>query len=89
MSWIDFVRYAGALLFVLGLVGLAGLATRRFQLSAFIKRESTRRLAIVESVLIAPRQRLLLVRRDGVEHLVLSTADGAVIVESGISREAP
>ena len=86
MALIDFARYFGALILVLGLVGAAGIAARRF--GGIVKTSASRRLAIVESILIAPRQRLLLVRHDGVEHLVLSSPDGASIVESRMAPAA-
>ena len=79
----DFARYLGALVLVLGLIGAAGLAARRFGLGGLVKPQSSRRLAVVETLMIAPRQRLLIVRRDGVEHLVLSGPDGTSVIESG------
>jgi flagellar protein FliO/FliZ len=87
MDLIDFSRYIGALLLVLGLVGGAGLAARRFGLGGLIRPVQARRLAIVESLMIAPRQRLLIIRRDDVEHLVLSGPDGSSIIESGIAAQ--
>jgi flagellar protein FliO/FliZ len=89
MDVMDFARYLGALVLVLGLVGAAGLAARRFGLAGLVKPQATRRLAIVESLMIGPRQRLLIVRRDGVEHLVLSGPDGSSVLESGIPAAAP
>lgn len=84
MDLMDFARYLGALLLVLGLVGAAGLAARRFGLSGLVKPAATRRLAVVETLMIGPRQRLLIIRRDGVEHLVLSGPDGTNVIEAGI-----
>ncbi|MBV9541017.1 MAG: FliO/MopB family protein [Alphaproteobacteria bacterium] len=84
MDVMDFARYIGALVLVLGLVGAAGLAARRFGLGSLVKPVSTRRLAVVEMLSIAPRQRLLIVRRDGVEHLILSGPEGTSVIESGI-----
>ena len=81
----DFARYLGALLLVLGLVGAAALAARRFGLGSLVKPSSTRRLAVVETLAIGPRQRLLIVRRDGVEHLILSGPEGTSVIEAGIS----
>ena len=34
--------------------------------------------------MIGPRQRLFIVRRDNVEHLVLSGPEGASVIENGI-----
>jgi flagellar protein FliO/FliZ len=84
MDLIDFARYVGALLLVLGLVGAAGFVARRFGLGSLVRPTASRRLAIVETLLIGPRQRLLIVRRDGVEHLVLSGPEGTSVVEAGI-----
>ena len=35
--------------------------------------------------MIGPRQRLYLLRRDGVEHLVIAGPEGMSVVESGIA----
>ncbi|MEI9990058.1 MAG: flagellar biosynthetic protein FliO [Rhizomicrobium sp.] len=88
MELMDFARYIGALLLVLGLVGAAGLAARRFGLGSLVKPAATRRLAVVETLTIGPRQRLLIVRRDNVEHVVLSGPDGTSVIESGIPAQA-
>jgi len=87
MDLMDFARYLGALLLVLGLVGGAGLAARRFGLSGLVKPSATRRLAVVETLTLGPRQRLLIIRRDGVEHLVMSGPEGTTVLESGIPAQ--
>jgi flagellar protein FliO/FliZ len=88
MDLMDFARYIGALLLVLGLVGGAGFAARRFGLGSLVKPVATRRLQIVETLGIAPRQRLLIVRRDNVEHLILSGPEGTSVIESNIPATA-
>jgi len=87
MDMLDFARYIGALLLVLGLVGAAGLAARRFGLGSFVKPVSARRLAVVETLMIGPRQRLFIVRRDNVEHVVLCGPEGTSVIESGIPAQ--
>jgi flagellar protein FliO/FliZ len=84
MDVMEFARYIGALLLVLGLVGAAGLAARRFGLGSLVKPIASRRLAVVETLMIGPRQRLLIIRRDGVEHLVMSGPEGTRVIEAGI-----
>jgi flagellar protein FliO/FliZ len=84
MDMLDFARYIGALLLVLGLVGAAGLAARRFGLGSLVKPIATRRLAVVETLMIGPRQRLLIVRRDNVEHVVLCGPEGTSVIEAAI-----
>jgi flagellar protein FliO/FliZ len=44
-----------------------------------------RRLAVVETLMLGPKQRLLIIRRDTVEHLVLSGPDGATVIENNIT----
>jgi flagellar protein FliO/FliZ len=84
MGLLDFFRYFGALAMVLALVGLAGLGARRFGVPGVMKGQSLRRLQVVETLMIAPRQRVFIIRRDNVEHLVLSSPEGASVLESGI-----
>lgn len=87
MDVMDFARYFGALLLVLGLIGGAGLTARKFGLGSFVKPVTARRLQIVETLGIAPRQRLLIVRRDNVEHLIMSGPDGTSVIESNIPAQ--
>lgn len=91
MDVLDFFRYFAALLLVLGLLGAAGLATRKFGVPGLAKPVSQRRLHIVETLMLSPRQRLAIIRRDNVEHLVLIGQNGASVIEGGITPpvEAP
>ncbi|MBU6445323.1 MAG: flagellar biosynthetic protein FliO [Alphaproteobacteria bacterium] len=89
MDAIDIARYFGALTLVLALIGLAWLAARRFGLPGVVGPSGTRRLSMVETLMVGPKHRLCLLRRDGVEHLVLIGPDGATTVESGIAPPPP
>ena len=89
MDLIDIARYFGALLLVLALVGFAGLGARKWGVPGIAKPNDTRRLAIVEQLMIGPRQRLYLLRRDGVEHLVIAGPEGMSVVETGIQPPPP
>lgn len=89
MDLIDIARYFGALLLVLALVGFAGLAARRFGVPGVSKSNATRRLTVVETLMIGPKQRLYLIRRDDVEHLIVIGADGTHVVETGIAPRSP
>lgn len=89
MDIVDFARYFAALLLVLGLIGAAGLATRKFGVPGLAKPAMQRRLQIVETLMLSPRQRLAIVRRDGVEHLILISQGGASVIEGGITPPAP
>lgn len=88
MELIDFARYIGALLLVLGLLGCAWLATRRYGLPGIVQARSERRLAVTETLTIGPRHKLLIIKRDGTEHLVLMGPQGGVVIEAGIAAQA-
>jgi flagellar protein FliO/FliZ len=88
MEFLETLRYFGALLLVLAMVGGAGLAARRFGVPGITRAAADKRLTIVETLMVGPRQRLFIVRRDNVEHLVLSGPDGASVIEAGITGPA-
>ena len=70
----DFARAIFALILTLGLVGLGAVALRRFgpdALARFGKPRATRRLTIVESLVLDPARRLVIVACDGEEKLLL------------------
>jgi flagellar biogenesis protein FliO len=81
---IEIFRYIGALFLVLALIGGAGLAARRWGVPGVTKAVDQKRLAVVETLMIGPRQRLFIVRRDDVEHLLFSGPDGVCLVENNI-----
>ncbi len=86
MAWADYLRYVLALVAVLALIALAAWAVRRFGLAGAgtVTRPGRRRLAVVEVLPIDAKHRLVLVRRDQVEHLVLLGGAYESIVETGI-----
>jgi flagellar protein FliO/FliZ len=74
MDFADFARAIFALALTLGLVGLAAVALRKFgpdALARFGAVKKDRRLAIVESLVLDPARRLVLVSCDGKETLIL------------------
>jgi flagellar protein FliO/FliZ len=86
----DYLTAVLALAFVLGLVALLGWVVRRLGLipgaAAFKKRG--KRLEIVEMTALDVRRKLVLVRRDNVEHLILLGLQRDVVVETGITPPA-
>ena len=89
MDMTDAVRYFGALALVLALVGAAGLAIRRFGLPGIAG--GTRRLAIVESLMLGKNHRVCILRCDGVEHVVVTAPQGATVIatKSAASERIP
>jgi flagellar protein FliO/FliZ len=82
-----YFRFILALIAVLALIGGIAWLLRR---SGFAPNGGnfgagrTRRLNVVESLNIDGKRRLLLIRRDGVEHLVLLGATTDLVIEPGI-----
>lgn len=80
-----YLRFFFALVFVLALIALLAWLARRFGFAGALARpRSARRLSVVESLSLDARHRLVLVRRDAIEHLVLLGAAGDRLIESAI-----
>jgi flagellar protein FliO/FliZ len=81
------LRFVLALALVLALIAATGWIGRRYmgsgRIAAFAGKR--RRLTLLETLQLDGRTRLLLVRRDAAEHLIMVGATGAVVVESGIA----
>lgn len=72
MADIELTRFALALVFVLGLIGLGGWLVRRLKFGgAFMVPSDRRRLRLVEALVLDPRHKLMLIRHDEDEHLVI------------------
>jgi flagellar protein FliO/FliZ len=85
------VRFFLAFLIVLGLIGAAAWAVRRFgsaRLGGAVRGRQPR-LGVIEYATVDARRRLLLVRRDNIEHLVMIGGPTDVVVEANIVRAVP
>jgi flagellar protein FliO/FliZ len=70
----EIVRVVAALAVTLGLIGLAVAAYRRYgpeTLSRFQSSRADRRLKVIETLVLDPARRLVLVRFDAEERLIL------------------
>lgn len=85
---IEYLKYVFALLAVVGLIiAMPALARRFVNLQNFSRSAgSHRRLALVETISLDARRKLTLVRRDGVEHLLLLGPNSETVLETGINR---
>ncbi|HSK38433.1 MAG TPA: flagellar biosynthetic protein FliO [Arenibaculum sp.] len=84
-----YVQFGLALVFVLALIGLLGLMLRRLGYGGpALSRGRQRRLSVVEVAAVDAKRRLVLVRRDDVEHLLLLGTGDDIVVERGIGRPA-
>src|SRR5262249_37818033 len=85
------VRFFVAFLIVLGLIGAIAWAVRRFgsgRLGASTRGRQPR-LAVIDYASVDGRRRLILVRRDNVEHLLMIGGPSDIVVEPNIVRATP
>ncbi len=82
-----YIRFIGALVFVLALIGLLTWLVRHFGLGGRIgsRNRGKSRIGVVELASVDAKRRLVLVRRDDQEHLILLGASSELLVESGFA----
>ena len=87
MIELDYSRFVLALIIVVGLIGLFAFVLRRVGFGNIRTSSGSgqqRRLTIQEVASIDARRKLILVRRDDTEHLVLLGLSQDLLIESGI-----
>jgi flagellar protein FliO/FliZ len=85
------VRFFFAFVIVLALIGGTAFLVRRFggeRLGASSTRGRQPRLAVIDAAAVDGRRRLILIRRDNVEHLLMIGGPSDVVVEANIVRAA-
>lgn len=91
MDMAAYLRFVAALIVVLGLIMAAAWAMRRygFQMGRSLAGtgRGARRLSVVETLGLDPKRRLMLVRCDGREHLLLLGPGGDLVID-GAERAA-
>ncbi len=85
MDVIDIARYFGALVLVLGLLGLAWVAARKYGLPGIVHASGAKRLAVIETLMLDARHKAYLIRRDDAEHLIVIGPSGATAIETGVA----
>jgi len=84
-----YLKLMGALVLVLALFAIAAWAAKRYLPGAGrVGARPGRRLSVIEVVILDTRRRLVLVRRDDVEHLILLGTTSETVVERGIGLPA-
>ena len=81
-----------AFIAVLALIGVAAWLVRRFasnRLGANTNRARMPRLAVIDAAAVDGRRRLVLVRRDNIEHLLMIGGPTDIVVEPNIVRAMP
>ncbi len=82
------LRMIIALGFVLLLMGGLAYLLKRLGLAtnASVKSNDKRRLAIIESLPLDPRRRVVIIKCDDKEHLVILGANGETVIDNNIPR---
>ena len=91
MDLANFARAVFALAITIGLIGLAGVALRRFGPEAMARlapARVARRLSVVETLVLDPTRRLVIVACDGQERLLL-LGEGQVLTAPHAPPTAP
>jgi flagellar protein FliO/FliZ len=76
-------------MFVLGIIGVFALLARRFVPGArnINRRGVKRRLSVIEVVPVDTKRRLVLLKRDDTEHLVMLGPNGDTVIERNIGTQ--
>ncbi|MCX8500755.1 MAG: flagellar biosynthetic protein FliO [Alphaproteobacteria bacterium] len=89
MDYTAYLRFILAFGLVMGLIILCAYLARRLGFGGRLGGLRNRRLQIIETTAIDAKNRLVLVRRDQVEHLLALSPGGTVVVESRITDSKP
>jgi flagellar protein FliO/FliZ len=94
LSWLFFIVFIGALVVVGGLLlrgylttGPTGGLTDALKGGLFGPKPE-KRLEVVDQANVDGRRRLVLIRRDDVEHLIMTGGPVDVVIETGISQKS-
>ena len=92
LDGVGLTRLIAVLVLVIGLILVAGWLFKRTGAGFVRAGMKFRRLSVVEARPIDPHHKLVLVSRDGIEHLLVVGANHTQVIETGITppkRETP
>lgn len=92
MDYSDYFRFLLALIFVLAMIGILALLARKAGFgypSNPMRSSGTKRIQVIETAQVDGRRRLVLVKRDHVEHLLILGQNTETIIETGIIPPPP
>ena len=86
---VSYLKFLLALLFVLGLIGGLSIIAKRAGLGnrGPIVKGNSKRLSIVETMALDPKRRVVLIRCDNSEHLLLLGSNSEQTIVSSLSDE--
>jgi flagellar protein FliO/FliZ len=91
MDYAAYSQFVLALVFVLALIGILGALARRLGLGGIraANGSSERRISIVEVRPLDAKRKVILLRRDQVEHLIIIGPASELLIERGIPVSRP
>jgi flagellar protein FliO/FliZ len=90
MPFTDFLQAVFALALTLGLIGLAAVGLRRYgpeAIARFATQKKERRLKLVETLVLDPARRLVIVDCDGQQRLIL-LGEGRMVGDVAAKKDA-
>lgn len=82
------LRFAAAFALVIGLIALMSYGAKRWRTYAHGAGRSGRRLQIVEAIGVDAKRRVVILRADGREHLLLVGGETDLVIASGSAEAA-
>lgn len=84
---VSYMKFLAALIFVLGLIGGFALVAKRMGMGnrGPIRRGKGKRLSIIETMPLDAKRRIILIRRDDKEHLLVIGASSEQVIETDIA----
>ena len=90
MEEVEYIKVILGFIFVVTLIVLIAFIINYFGLNEFKfanKSKKERRLEVIETLILDTKRRLLLIKRDNTEHLLLMGKDSEQIIEKDIRNE--
>ena len=81
------IKFSAALIFVLALMGGLALIMRKLERGNPLIQHRKKRLQIIETTPIDARRKLVLIKRDDQEHLLILGASTETVIESNIESQ--
>lgn len=89
MEYSDYLRFVAAFGFIIGLILVCAWGARRMGLTPRIgATENNKRLAVIETLNLDAKRKLILIRRDDKEHLLL-VGETDMTIEGGFDAMEP
>jgi flagellar protein FliO/FliZ len=88
MDLVNITRFVLSFVVVIGLIGGFAWVLRRYGAGRITAARGKGRLGVIEVAAVDAKRRLVLIRRDAVEHLILLSPTSETVVETGIPAQA-